>query len=66
MPTRRATFAARCTLVADQVVPEYRRGPRSYACTSPVAKRWQAAWDGACVALGQDPAHYRVAPSVAA
>lgn len=49
----------RCTEIADQVVPEYRDGKRSYACHGHTAKRWQAAWDGACIALGGDPAEYR-------
>lgn len=53
--------ATRCTEIADQVVPEYRRehsGGRYYSCTGHTAKRWQAAWDGACVALGRDPKEY--------
>lgn len=51
-------LTGRCSKIADQVVPEYRGGkPRS--CTGHYAKRWQAAWDGACVALGGDPARYR-------
>lgn len=41
----------RCTQIADVVVPAYRDGRRSYSCTGTVAKRWQAAWDGACAAL---------------
>ena len=45
----------RCTQIADRVVPEYRAGRKSYSCTGGVAKRWQAAWDGACIALGYDP-----------
>ncbi|MGN5375849.1 hypothetical protein [Sphingomonas hankookensis] len=48
----------RCTDIADQVVPEYRdenqRQP-GYSCTGVYGKRWQAAWDGACLALGGDP-----------
>jgi hypothetical protein len=59
-------IATRCTLIADQVVPEYRGGERSYSCTGRVAKRWQAAWDGACVALGGDPQNYRIGSSEAA
>jgi hypothetical protein len=49
----------RCTQIADAVVPEYRGGKRSYSCTGTVAKRWQAAWDGAAHALRGDlqPAH---------
>jgi hypothetical protein len=37
--------------IADRVVPEYRDGKRSYSCTGTVAKRWQAAYDGACIAF---------------
>ncbi len=48
----------RCTQIADVVVPEY-RGGKDYSCTGRVAKRWQAAWDGARLALGQDPADPR-------
>ena len=51
----------RCTQIADAVVPEYRAGKRSYSCTGRVAKRWQAAWDGACIALGREPKVYRIA-----
>lgn len=49
----------RCVEIADQVVPEYRNGKRPASCTGHHAKRWQAAWDGACVALGGDPAEHR-------
>ncbi len=49
----------RCTVIADQVVPEYRDGKRSYVCGGVVAKRWQAAWDAAYTALGGDPAWHR-------
>lgn len=48
----------RCTQVADKIVPAYRGGERSYSCTGIVAKRWQAAWDAACIALGHDPKDY--------
>jgi hypothetical protein len=48
----------RCTQIADKVVPQYRYG--NYGCTGILAKRWQAAWDAACLALGHDPATYRV------
>lgn len=51
--------AGRCTEIADKVVPEY-RGGKPRCCTGHIAKRWQAAWDGACVALGGDPAGYRL------
>lgn len=50
----RVALDERCTQIADAVVPEY-RGTKSYSCTGVVAKRWQAAWDGACRALGHDP-----------
>ena len=50
-----------CTRIADQVVPQYRddnqRQP-GYSCTGIYAKRWQAAWDAACIALGGDPKEY--------
>lgn len=49
----------RCTQIADEVVPEYRGGKHGYSCTGTVAKRWQAAWDGAYIALGRDPKNYR-------
>ena len=57
-------FAAmdRCTEIADQVEPRYRCGPRSYSCTGHVAKLWQAAWDGACVALGGNPDDFKGLP----
>jgi hypothetical protein len=45
----------RCTQIADRVVPEYRVGRKSYSCTGGVAKRWFAAWQGACIAFGYDP-----------
>lgn len=51
----KAARARRCTEIADMVVPEYRSGVRAYSCTGLYAKRWQAAWDGACVTLGSDP-----------
>ena len=51
---------ARCTQIADAVVPEYRAGKRSYTCTGRVAKRWQAAWEGACIALGREPKNYQL------
>lgn len=52
--------STRCTEIADQVVPKYRNvdGP-TYPCHGTVAKRWQAAWDGACIALGLDPETFR-------
>ena len=45
----------RCVEIADAVVPQYRSGERSYSCTGGMAKRWQAAFEGACLALGHDP-----------
>jgi hypothetical protein len=52
------TLTARCTEIADQVVARYKQAPYP-SCTGHAAKRWQAAWDGACIALGGDPAEYR-------
>lgn len=57
-PVEADTIAERCTQIADAVVPAYRGGKKSYGCTGVVAKRWQAAWDGACFALGHDPKRY--------
>jgi hypothetical protein len=57
-PTSNA-ITKRCTQIADTVVPEYRAGKRSYSCTGRVAKRWQAAWDGACIALGHAPEEFQ-------
>lgn len=52
--------ATRCTEIADQVVPEYRAdNARHTGCGTHTAKRWQAAWDGACIALGGDPKESR-------
>ena len=56
---KKDAFADRCTQIADAIVPMYRDGKKSYSCTGVVAKRWQAAWDGACVALGRSPNDYR-------
>lgn len=53
-PSTHAELEARCTQIADGVVPEYRIG-RSYSCTGTIAKRWQAAWDGAYRALRGAP-----------
>jgi hypothetical protein len=52
----------RCSQFANVIVPEFKGGNKSYSCTGDVAKRWQAAWDGACMALGHDPRDYRDAP----
>lgn len=49
----------RATEIADKIVPEYRTTSRSYSCTGTVAKKWQAAWDGAIEALGHDHQLYR-------
>ena len=38
-------------VIADQVIPEYRAVGKSYPCHGHVAKRWQAAYDGALLAL---------------
>ena len=37
--------------IADQAVPEYRGGKRAYSCCGVYAKRWQAAYDAARIAL---------------
>jgi hypothetical protein len=58
--TNEDKIAARCTQIADAVVPQYRAEGKSYSCAGGVAKRWQAAWDGAAVALGRAPASYRL------
>lgn len=57
-------IVAHCTKIADEVVPEYRTGRRDYSCTGHVAKRWQAAWDGACIALGHTPRDYQITPTL--
>jgi hypothetical protein len=51
------TFEEQCTAIADKVVPQYRNPPRGrmYSCSSHTASKWQAAWDGACIAMGGDP-----------
>ena len=58
-PRARQMLRERCTAIADQVEPRYRNGARSYSCCGQVAKLWQAAWDGACVALGGKPEDFR-------
>ncbi|MEG3175862.1 hypothetical protein U1872_06440 [Sphingomonas sp. RB3P16] len=60
---RNGALADRCTEIADQVEPKYRTyddklHQPGYSCTGHTAKRWQAAWDGACIALGGDPKEY--------
>ncbi|AOR76559.1 hypothetical protein [Novosphingobium resinovorum] len=59
-PAPAKSLVKRCTEIADKVVPKYRNPPkgRSYSCSSHTAKLWQAAWDGACVALNGNPAEY--------
>lgn len=52
--TKRA-LVKRCVQIADTVVPQYRSGKRGYSCTGGMAKRWLAALEGACIALGRDP-----------
>lgn len=47
------SIEARCTKIANAVVPEYNNG--SYSCTGIIAKRWQAAWDAACISIGYEP-----------
>ncbi len=45
-----------CAEIADKIVPRYRdRTKPPLPCHGDVAKKWQAAWDGACIALGADP-----------
>jgi hypothetical protein len=51
-----AKIADRCAKIADQVEPRYRTLGRSYSCTGAVAKLWGAAFNGAWLALGGDPA----------
>ncbi|WP_281045913.1 hypothetical protein [Sphingomonas oryzagri] len=41
----------RCVEIADQAVPKYRGGKRSYSCGGQMAKRWAAAFDAAMIAL---------------
>jgi len=41
-----------CTKIADEIVPEYRNGKKSYPCHGVIAKRWEAAWKAAHAALG--------------
>lgn len=43
----------RCVAIADEAVPAYRHGVRPYSCTGHTAKRWQAAYDAARIALAQ-------------
>jgi hypothetical protein len=61
-PDATVSIGDRCTQFADAIVPEYKGENKSYSCTGSVAKRWQAAWDGACMALGHNPRDYRGGP----
>lgn len=61
-PAAAISIDDRCAQFADAIVPEYRHGNKAYGCGGTVAKRWQAAWDGACMALGHDPRDYRGGP----
>jgi hypothetical protein len=45
----------RCAQIADRLVPQYRDGGKNYSCHGGVARRWQAAFEGACIAFGHDP-----------
>lgn len=48
-----------CLAIADQVVPEYRtrrKDGSNFTCTGHTAKRWQAAYDAAYLALSSDSA----------
>jgi hypothetical protein len=59
-----ATLEDRCRWIADAVVPGFRKvGPKA-SCSGPTGKRWQAAWDSACIALGGVPSdfHSKKAP----
>lgn len=44
-----------CTEIANEVL-----GGPPPNCTSQYAKRWQAAWDAACIAFGDRPEKYRL------
>lgn len=46
------------TEIADRVVPEYRDYRSNYSCTGHVAKRWEAAWNAACIANSDEPSRY--------
>lgn len=41
----------RCCTIADQIVPKYRGGDRSYGCGSYTAKQWGAAYAAARLCL---------------
>lgn len=44
----------RCCIIADAVVPEYRLSGKERSCTGHWAKRWDAAYYGAEMALKGD------------
>lgn len=48
---QQAPLDKRSVEIADQIVPDYRGGQRSYSCTGTMAKRWGAANDAARLAL---------------
>ena len=53
-----ADIDARSLAIADQAVPQHRSekpGGGYYSCTGIYAKRWQAAYDAAQLALGGNP-----------
>jgi len=52
-----APIKERCSQIADVVVPTFRCAPGG-RCTRPTAKRWQAAWEGACLAFGHSPKEF--------
>lgn len=41
----------RARLIADDVVPQYRNGVRSYGCGSWIAKMWGSAYEAALLAV---------------
>lgn len=41
--------------IADKIIPSYRLSGKSYSCTGTIAKKWQAAYEGACMAYGVEP-----------
>jgi hypothetical protein len=55
----KATLEERCARIADTVVPGFRTLRSGASCTSAAGKRWGAAWDAACIALGGVPADYK-------
>ncbi len=43
----------RACAIADKIVPAYRTGPRSYSCSGHIAKKWEAAFEGAFAVAAQ-------------